>query len=94
LASGQAGLTDGSQAGDWRLPNACEYFSLSDLGRSSPALPAGHPFTNVPPTGVYWSSTTDASATDQGVNYHLQTGRFSNAQKGTAREVWAVRGGQ
>ena len=47
LASGSAGLTDGSKAGDWRLPNVRELQSLVDYGRSNPALPAGHPFTNV-----------------------------------------------
>jgi hypothetical protein len=57
LASGQCGLTDGSIAGDWRLPNVRELHSLIDFGQSEPALPAGHPFTNFQ-TNRYWSSTT------------------------------------
>ena len=31
LASGQCGLTDGSVAGDWRMPNRNELQSLSDM---------------------------------------------------------------
>lgn len=31
LNTGEHGLTDGSQEGDWRLPNAGELLSLADL---------------------------------------------------------------
>lgn len=41
---------------DWRLPSIVELESLTDLGRHSPALPAGNPFINV--EDFYWSSTT------------------------------------
>ncbi len=41
---------------DWRVPNIAELESLTDLGMHSPALPAGHPFTDV--QDYYWSSTT------------------------------------
>ena len=44
LASGSYGLTDGSAAGDWRLPNIKEIESLVDYGHVGPCLPAGHPF--------------------------------------------------
>jgi hypothetical protein len=47
LASGQCNLSDGSVAGDWRLPNINELSSLVDLSQKQPALPSGHPFTNV-----------------------------------------------
>lgn len=59
-ANGQAGLTDGSVAGAWRLPNTRELESLVDRSVHSPALPLGHPFTNVQP-GSYWTSTIKAS---------------------------------
>ena len=40
LASGTIpGLTDGSKAGDWRLPNVRELQSLIDYEFYSPALP-------------------------------------------------------
>jgi hypothetical protein len=45
---------------DWRLPNVCELLSLIDYGRSSPAIPAGHPFLNVQ-NSMYWSSSYGAS---------------------------------
>ena len=38
LASGSAGLTDGSKAGDWRLPNVKELQSLIDFAYFNPAL--------------------------------------------------------
>jgi hypothetical protein len=59
LASGQAGLTDGSTAGQWRLPNRKELMSLMDFGQFKPALPVKHPFQNVQ-LGNYWSSTSYA----------------------------------
>ena len=58
LADGSCGLTDGSMAGDWRLPNIKELLSLVDYEELAPALPSGHPFTNV--QDDYWSSTTNA----------------------------------
>jgi hypothetical protein len=60
LASGACGLSDGSTAGMWRLPNRTELMSLVDRSNSRPALPAGHPFTDVQST-PYWSSSTTAS---------------------------------
>ncbi len=56
LASGACGLTDGSTAGQWRLPNVNELESLVDVSASNPALPAGYPFTNVS-NAIYWTST-------------------------------------
>jgi hypothetical protein len=44
---------------DWRLPNVNELKSLIDNSRYYPALPQGHPFTNVQSV-YYWSSTTSA----------------------------------
>jgi hypothetical protein len=59
LANGYCGLTDGSSAGDWRLPNVRELLSLIDYGHSLPALPAGHPFTDIQTVNwKYWSSST------------------------------------
>jgi hypothetical protein len=45
LASGSCGLSDGSKAGDWRLPNVKELESLIDFAFAGPALSyaAGRP---------------------------------------------------
>ncbi len=95
LADNSCGLTDGSVAGDWRLPSRKELKSLIDYSKSSPALPAGHPFSNVQSDG-YWSSTTYApsiSASDVwGVR--MSDGYMGNGAKDGSGYVWPVRGGQ
>jgi hypothetical protein len=50
-------LSDGSSAGDWRLPTMGELCTLIDFSRRDPALPVGHMFGAVPP-GYHWSATT------------------------------------
>jgi hypothetical protein len=64
--------TDGSVAGDWRLPNVKELESLIDFGWHSPALPVGHPFSVV--QSYYWSSTTDISRPDNAWSVNLDDG--------------------
>jgi len=94
LASGTAGLTDGSVAGAWRLPNVKELQSLIDFGRYNPSLPAGHPFTGVQST-YYWSSTSYAEFTDVAWFVYMYNGYMRhNGNKSTGDfYVWAVRGG-
>jgi len=100
LADGQAGLTDGSTAGQWRLPSIQE---LEGIGTDPPAtwntnpppytwtMP-GTPFTNVQ-SGSYWSSTRDAfgrfymylAMSDGTVDYGMEGGEWAL--------VWPVRDG-
>jgi hypothetical protein len=50
-------LSDGSVAGDWRLPTMSELCTLIDFSRRDPALPSGHGFSGFP-SGYHWSATT------------------------------------
>jgi hypothetical protein len=93
LASGSCGLTDGSVAGAWRLPNVKELQSLIDFGNSSPALPGGHPFSGVQ-SGSYSSSTTPASSLSFAWFVNLIAGSASFHSKANSDFVWPVRGGQ
>ncbi len=99
LANGVCGLTDGSSAGQWRLPNIDELESVVDPSSSSPALTVGHPFTNVS-NAVYWSSTSYFGGQGGSPNawvIRLGDGRYmndtgSNAKVNASNEVWAVKG--
>jgi hypothetical protein len=93
LAHGNCGLADGSVAGDWRLPNIKELQSLIDFGQVDPALPPGHPFSDVLFTGV-WSSTTYSIAPDNAwlVSLHVGVSEGGARVFGTAL-VWPVQGG-
>ena len=93
LANGSCGLTDSSSAGDWRLPNMRELYSLIDFSQGSPALPDGHPFTGVQ-LGYYWSSTTNALATSFAWMVDLSDGGAGPSGKTYTRYMWPVRGGQ
>lgn len=95
LAHGGCGLTDGSNAGDWRLPNRKELLSLIDYSRSHPALPQGHPFDNVQSSLLYWSATTYTSASypDGAIYVNMNNGFMSYNSKSAASCVWPVRGG-
>jgi hypothetical protein len=93
LAGGACGLSDGSEAGDWHLPNRNELWSLVDYGRSNPALPSGHPFTSVQ-SNIYWSSTSYASNTSYAWYVNVSSGTVNYGNKYSSYSVWPVRSGQ
>ncbi len=76
---------------DWRLPNRNELESLIDLGQYSPALPKGHPFTDVQ-SSYYWTSSTPANNEDHAWMIHLFIGFVTHDDKAGTHFVWYVRG--
>ena len=50
-------LSDGSSAGDWRLPTMHELCLLIDYSKRNPALPDSYIFPDFP-SSYYWSATT------------------------------------
>jgi len=107
LASGSCGLSDGSVAGEWRLPNANELLSLVDFGHwptlsnaaGSGQWAEGDAFHGVVAvgdmSGGYWTSTTWAAGgqrTDAWCVY-FSWGKLYSSGKGEVRYVWPVRGG-
>lgn len=102
LASPACGLSDGSTASQWRLPNIKELQSLVHYGVFTPALPntagTGEWIANDPFSGVqssrYWSSTSRADVTSSAWGLGLGGGFVNGADKSGSSYVWPVRGGQ
>jgi hypothetical protein len=104
LASGQCGLTDGSTAGNWRMPNRNEMQSLSDrmetnhsdFFNSTYTYPDGSPFlgpvfSNFMVSQYYWTSTTDAfDPTEAWTVYSCDFGVYDTS-KGISGYTLAVR---
>lgn len=93
LANGTCGLSDGSTAGQWRLPSIRELGGLMDASRSFPALPAGYPFTSFQ-SNNYWSGTTLAANTGYAWIVYLGSGSVSYIVKTDSLYFWPVRSGQ
>ncbi len=93
LANGSCGLSDGSAAGDWRLPNRKELLSLLDLETYDPALPSGHPFTNIQ-LSKYWSGSALSKYPDSAWYVSFDEGASNGYYKTSAYYVWPVHGGQ
>ena len=89
LANGSYGLWDGSYAGDWRLPNVRELYSLIDFGHYNYALPNGHLFINV--MSNYWSSTTYGGNTSSAIYLNLINGFINYAGRSSTLYVLCVR---
>lgn len=90
LCHGSAGAWDGSQPGDWRLPNAKEIESLVDYGNFGPSIPKDHPFVNVRPSS-YWTSTSVALAPTEAMFIILGVGPTIFENKEHPFFIWPVR---
>ena len=84
LSSGSCGLSDGSKAGQWRLPTKDELKAIFSKKNG---------FTNVQ-SGLYWSSTTIAYDTDSAWIVSMLYGDVYNDFKTYNYYVWPVRAGQ
>jgi hypothetical protein len=104
LADDGGELTDGSVAGDWRLPNVRELQSLIHYAFMNPALSntagtgpwtSGDPFTAVQMT-LYWTSTAHVNnPTGAAWCVALNSGYLGTRGKSENQftPVWPVRGG-
>ena len=92
LQDGLCGLSDGSVAGSWRLPNRNELLSLLSNGSG---LPAGHPFIKPQDSQNYqWSSTTYPFIPSTAWIVRIfQDGYQDRSLKADTNLVIAVRGG-
>ena len=94
LSSGYCGLTDGSSAGDWRLPNVNELLHLVDRGQNNPALPTAHPFINVQNDYCWTSTSNDFYPYDAWTVSFFAGEVWGHNKFGTLWFVWPVRGGR
>ncbi len=89
LKSGDCNLTDGSESGDWRMPNVRELRSLIDFSASDPALPSGHPFAGVS-NSWYWTSTNYKPTADYFWAVSLVDGKSEGHSKWGGYLLWPV----
>jgi hypothetical protein len=95
LASGQCGLTDGSVAGTWRLPNINEMESLTDLSQFDPTLPPDNHFIHAQHDyPIYWTSTITADYFPgiNAIGSDLYTGKMQGDDKSALKYIWPVKG--
>ena len=85
-----AAKTIGGEKG-WRAPSVDELRTLIDAEERDPALPPGHPFSNIK-SEIYWTATPHP--TDEIVAWQVSffSGEPVTDQKSGTRRVWCVLG--
>ncbi|HEY6085656.1 MAG TPA: DUF1566 domain-containing protein [Nitrospira sp.] len=80
----------GGQKG-WRAPSVDELKTLIDPSQHDPALPVGHPFSNIK-SEIYWTATPHP--TDDIVAWQVSffSGEAVTDQKSGTRRIWCVLG--
>ena len=85
-------LSDGSSAGDWRLPSMHELCLLIDYSKRNPALPDSYIFPDFP-SGYYWSATTLDHHPGLVWIVYMESGTTCYDDiKSHAGHIWPVRG--
>ncbi len=85
-----AGLSDGSEMGDWRLPTKSELYGLTH-GTEEVRSTTQRAFTGVQ-ASFYWSSATRADSPDRAWYVYLLDGYVHYRSKHYYYYVWPVRG--
>ena len=103
LNSGELGLTDGSEEGDWRLPTVEEWEAFVNTAYKTPALAntagdgqwtEGDAFVNVQLDKGYWSSTLDDDDDSDNVwGVEVNSGSVASGSKLYNLYVWPIRSG-
>jgi hypothetical protein len=105
LSSGQCGLTDGSSAGNWRLPTRDEWGALLMGMCHAPGFPAlpdrtgfdcyaeypADPWAIGVSPSVYWSSTSSMEYLGSAWNGDLVSGFVYQTGRNNSLLVWPVR---
>lgn len=75
----------------WRAPSVEELTTLIDASQHDPALPAGHPFSNIK-SEIYWTATPHP--TDDMVAWQISffSGEPVTDQKSGTRRLWCLLG--
>ncbi len=99
LHSGRCGLSDGSKAGDWRLPNLSEWKAMLNPLYKNPAIANGAGTAKWRPGDVffnvrsraYWSSVADSEVPTHAWGAGLFTGVIASSRKRDEAYIWPVR---
>lgn len=92
LTNGKCGLTDGSSAGDWRLPNINELKSLINLQQADNAKwLLSHGFSNLKYGNYYWTSSSSVDFPAKAWDVMIGDGWVAPYDKSYSDHVWPVR---